>query len=315
MMNSMTKGASGGGAAELPPGERSLIESFIGGVFSERGLSRNTLAAYRRDLAGFAAWLRRRGTALANAGQGDLQDCLADRMRRGYASRSNARWLSSLRGFYAWMVREKRAARNPCERVPSPRAGRKLPPVLREREVEQLLEAPDTATARGLRDKAMLELMYAGGLRVSELVGLTFAQVFPDGGYLKITGKGGKERLVPVGEEACEWLQRYLADARPQLMKGRGECEAVFVSRRGAGITRQTFWHGLKKLARKAGIARSFSPHTIRHAFATHLLDHGADLRTVQMLLGHSDLSTTQIYTHIANRRLKDLHRTHHPRG
>ena len=301
--------------AGLPPQESSLIESFISGAFSQRGLSRNTLAAYRRDLAGFAAWLQQHGAGLAGAGHDHIQDCLADRMQRGYASRSNARWLSSLRGFYVWMVREKRIACNPCEKMPTPRLGRKLPPVLREKEIEQLLEAPDVSTVNGLRDKAMLELLYAGGLRVSELVGLSFSQLFLDGGYLKITGKGGKERLVPIGEQACEWLQRYIADARPQLLKGRGECEQVFVTRRGAGMARQTFWHGLKRLARKAGIAASFSPHTIRHAFATHLLDHGADLRVVQMLLGHSDLSTTQIYTHIANRRLKNLHRAHHPRG
>ena len=302
-------------AAALPPQERSLIESFVNDMFSQRGLSRNTLAAYRRDLTAFAAWLRARGAALAGVADGDVREYLAARLEHGYAAGSNARWLSSLRGFCAWMVREKHVAANPCACVSSPKLGRKLPAVLRESEVERLLEAPDVATVQGMRDKAMLELLYAGGLRVSELVGLTFSQLFLEEGYVRITGKGGKERLTPIGEQACAWLQRYVADARPVLLGKRGDCEQVFLSKRGCGMTRQTFWHALKLLARKAGIRKPLSPHTIRHAFATHLLDHGADLRVVQMLLGHSDLSTTQIYTHVANRRLRELHQAHHPRG
>ncbi len=302
-------------AATLSQQDRSLIESFVHGMFSQRGLSRNTLAAYRRDVTAFGAWLHARGAGLAGVGTGDVREYLAARVERGYAAGSNARWLSSLRGFCAWMVREKHVAANPCACIASPKLGRKLPSVLREGEVERLLEAPDVATAQGMRDKAMLELLYAGGLRVSELVGLTFSQLFLDEGYVRITGKGRKERLVPVGEQACEWLQRYFADARPALLAGRGDCEQVFLSKRGRGMTRQTFWHALKGLARKAGIRKQLSPHTLRHAFATHLLDHGADLRVVQMLLGHGDLSTTQIYTHVANRRLQELHRAHHPRG
>ena len=302
-------------AAALPSQDRSLIESFVSGMFSQRGLSRNTLAAYRRDLTAFAAWLRARGTALAAVADGDVREYIAARLEHGYAASSNARWLSSLRGFCAWMVREKHAAADPCACVSSPKLGRKLPSVLREGEVERLLEAPDIAAVQGLRDKAMLELLYAGGLRVSELVGLMFSQLFIDEGYVRIVGKGGKERLAPIGEDACAWLRRYVAEARPALLGGRDDCGRGFLSKRGRGMTRQTFWHALKLLARKAGIRKPLSPHTIRHAFATHLLDHGADLRVVQMLLGHSDLSTTQIYTHVANRRLQELHQAHHPRG
>jgi integrase/recombinase XerD len=222
--------------------------------------------------------------------------------------------LTSIRRFYRWLVRENVIRDDPSARIDMPKLGRPLPKVLSEVQVEDLLAAPDVEDPLGLRDRAMLELLYATGLRVSELVGLKLHQMNLRQGVVQVTGKGGRERLVPMGEEAQSWMERYLRIARPELL-GRRQADAVFPSRRGSAMTRQNFWHGLKRHARQAGIAVELSPHTLRHAFATHLLNHGADLRVVQMLLGHSDLSTTQIYTHVAKARLKSLHEQHHPRG
>lgn len=288
------------------------IERFADVLWMERGLSDHTLAAYRNDLAGLAGWLLARGRTLLEARRQDLLDYLSARVMDGARPRTTARLLSSLRRYYRHQVREGRLQEDPSVRIDSPRIGRPLPDTLSEQDVVVLLQAPDITDALGLRDRAMLELLYACGLRVSELVGLTADQVDLSQGVVRLCGKGGKERLVPLGEEAVEWLQRYLTEARGLLA---GSARHLFVSRRGQGMTRQTFWHRLRRHAIKAGINKHLSPHTLRHAFATHLLNHGADLRVVQMLLGHSDLSTTQIYTHVARERLKDLHALHHPRG
>jgi len=290
------------------------LDRFVDALWMERGLSRATLSAYRRDLEGLGLWLAPRGCTLVAAGSGDLHDYLATRVRSGARPRSTARLVSSLRRFYQYLVREGLSQSDPSSRIDAPRLGRPLPKSLTESEVEALLAAPDARTGRGLRDRAMLELLYAAGLRVSELVGLSLARINPRQGVVRILGKGGKERLVPLGEEALAWLETYLRDARPALLDGHPS-EAVFVTARGDAMTRQAFWYLIKRYARQAGIVKPLSPHTLRHAFATHLLDHGADLRALQMLLGHSDLSTTQIYTHIARERLKELHARHHPRG
>jgi len=291
------------------------IDRFLDALWMERGLSRNTLAAYGRDLRGFARWLHeRRGAGLLAAQREDLLAYLAARVAAEAKPRTTARLLSSLRRFYQLAVRDGRLAADPSDRIDAPQLGRPLPKSLTEADVEALIEAPDTATALGLRDRAMLELLYATGLRVSELVGLRLPQLNLRQGVVRTLGKGSKERLVPLGEQAAHWLTRYLDTARVELLKGR-ESDALFVTARGAGMTRQAFWHLIKKHARLAGIDKPLSPHTLRHSFATHLLNHGADLRVVQMLLGHSDLSTTQIYTHVARERLKSLHAEHHPRG
>ena len=280
----------------------------------ERGLSDHSLAAYRRDLLQFARWLEQRGGALAGCERGDLYDWLAYQQQRGISARSVARQLSALRGFFRWLLREGRIREDPALLVERPRTPAPLPGSLTEAEVEALLAAPDVTTPIGLRDRAMLEVLYAAGLRVSELVGLRLAQLSLRQGLVRVTGKGGRERLVPLGEQALDWLQRYLREARPLLL-GTVTSEALFPGRGGAAMTRQTFWHRLRRHARSAGIRKRLSPHTLRHAFATHLLNHGADLRVVQMLLGHSDLSTTQIYTHVAQQRLRQLHAEHHPRA
>ena len=294
--------------------EEANIERFLDALWMERGLSANTLAAYRRDLQGFARWLAGRRSGLLKAGRAQVQDFLSWRHHQGSRPRSIARQLSCLRRFYQHALREGLLAEDPTERIDAPKLGRALPESLTEAEVETLLAAPRVDDPLGLRDRAMLELLYATGLRVSELVNLTLAEVNTRQGVLRTTGKGGKTRLVPLGEEALDWLARYLREARPELLKGQVS-EAVFVTRRGGPLTRQAFWHLIKRHARQAGIGKHLSPHTLRHSFATHLLNHGADLRVVQMLLGHSDLSTTQIYTHVANERLKALHAAHHPRG
>ena len=292
-----------------------LVDQFLDVLWMERGLSRNTLLAYGNDLNGFSAWLRRRaGPELQQVRREDVQAYLAHRLAAQASPRSAARLLSSLRRFYAWQLRDGRIDEDPTALIESPRLGRPLPRSLTEAEVEALLAAPDTGTLLGLRDRTMLEVLYASGLRVSELVSLAPSRVNLQQGVVRITGKGNKERLVPLGEEAVVWLERYLAEARPALLKGH-PCDAVFVTRRQDAMTRQAFWYMIKRHARAAGIDKPLSPHTLRHAFATHLLNHGADLRVVQMLLGHSDLSTTQIYTHVARARLKQLHARHHPRG
>jgi len=294
--------------------DRRLLESFLDALWMERGLSDNTLVAYRSDLQGLARWLMENGRTLLRARREDLLGYLAARAGRGAHSRSTARLLSSMRRFYQHMVREKRVAEDPSALIDSPKLGHPLPKALTETEVEALLAAPDVEDVLGLRDRAMLELLYASGLRVSELVGLGLAQVNTRQGVVRVMGKGRKERLVPLGEEALSWLERYLREARPVLVKGR-PAESLFPTRRGAAMTRQAFWHLVKRHAKRAGLKKALSPHTLRHSFATHLVNHGADLRVVQMLLGHSDLSTTQIYTHVARERLKQLHAQHHPRG
>ncbi len=292
-----------------------LIEPFLDALWMERGLSENTLAAYRSDLVGFARDLRAAGVPdLAQVTTADVQGHLARRLEAGASPRSTARLLSTLRRFYGWLVRTRRIAADPVALIEAPKLGRPLPDTLTEAEVEALLAAPDVATPVGLRDRAMLEVLYATGLRVSELVGLRPGEVNLHQGLVRIRGKGGKERLVPLGEEAQAWLVRYLREGRPALV-ARQEAETIFVSNRGRPITRQAFWYRIKAHAAAAGIHKPLSPHTLRHAFATHLLNHGADLRVVQMLLGHSDLSTTQIYTHVARARLQELHANHHPRG
>ncbi|GAB4353858.1 MAG: site-specific tyrosine recombinase XerD [Gammaproteobacteria bacterium] len=291
------------------------IDRFLDALWMERGLSDNTLAAYRSDLRHFAAWLEReRSKSLLQARREDLLAHLSLRAAAGASSRSSARMLSTLKRFYRYQVRERRLDEDPSARIDAPRLGRRLPDTLTEEEVSRLLMAPDDTTVLGLRDRTMLEVLYATGLRVSELVSLRLDQCNLRQGVVRITGKGNKERLVPLGEEAVAWLIRYLGEGRPELARGN-DCDALFLSRRAQPMTRQTFWHAIKRYSRSAGIGKKLSPHTLRHAFATHLLNHGADLRVVQILLGHSDLSTTQIYTHVARERLKQLHERHHPRG
>ncbi|MEJ2379569.1 MAG: site-specific tyrosine recombinase XerD [Gammaproteobacteria bacterium] len=314
-MTAVEPNARGAGDDQRPSaGDQRLIDVFADALWMERGLSDNTLAAYRRDLAGLAAWLRGQGLDLLQAQRSHLLGFLAHRVQSGAKSRTTARLLSSVRRFYRYMVRENRLHADPSARIDAPKLGRSLPDSVTEAEVELLLAAPDPEEVLGLRDRTMLEVLYATGLRVSELVHLTVDQVNLRQGVVRIMGKGSKERLVPLGDEAIDWLQRYLRDGRPQLTQGYIS-DFVFPGRRGAAMTRQTFWHLIKRHAQRAGISKHLSPHTLRHAFATHLLNHGADLRVVQMLLGHSDLSTTQIYTHVARQRLKELHSQHHPRG
>ena len=294
--------------------EEKLIESFLDATWAERGLSGNTLQSYRYDLALLAAHLETEGVTLQEASRENLLHFLATQVQAGRSPRSLSRYLSGFRQFYQWLLREGRIQKDPSALIESPKLGRGLPKALNEEQVVSLLEAPDVETQLGLRDRTMLELMYATGLRVSELVGLEVVNLGMSQGVIRVMGKGQKERLVPLGEEALSWMQRYLREARPDLMRG-GECPLVFVTSRKAGMTRQAFWYAIRKHAVTAGITGSVSPHMLRHSFATHLLNHGADLRVVQLLLGHSDLSTTQIYTHIAREGLKRLHSAHHPRG
>jgi len=298
----------------LPAETLREIEQFTDALWMERGLSRNTLTAYRNDLSGLAGWLLKQGKTLVTAQRQDLLGYLSDRVHGGAKPRTTARMLSSMRRFYRYLIREGQLREDPSVRIDTPRIGRPLPDSLSESEVEALLAAPDETDTLGIRDRAMLELLYACGLRVSELVGMTTDQASLTQGVVRLVGKGSKERLVPMGEEAIEWLQYYLDESRPDLA-GESSARHLFITRRGKGMTRQAFWYRIRHYAVKAGINKPLSPHTLRHAFATHLLNHGADLRVVQMLLGHSDLSTTQIYTHVARERLKDLHAKHHPRG
>lgn len=278
----------------------------------ERGLAQNTLLAYRRDLEHFARWLADNQSNLPDARASDVQGYLAAHIDA--PARTLARRISTLKRYYQFEVRDGRTTRDPTARVRTPKLGRPLPDSLSEANVEALLRAPDVNDPLGLRDRAMLEVLYATGLRVSELVNLTSDAVSLTQGVVRVMGKGGKERLVPLGEEALHWLQSYLREARG-LIAGQHTSHAVFVTRRGSAMTRQAFWQLIKRYAASAGIDKHLSPHTLRHSFATHLLNHGADLRVIQMLLGHSDLSTTQIYTHVASARLQQLHATHHPRG
>lgn len=288
------------------------IDLFLDALWVEVGLSENTLSAYGSDLKMFIKWLNNK--ALFDVEESDISLFLASRYKEGVSTRSSARILSSLRRFYGYLHREEVIKIDPTVLIDLPRISRTLPDTLSEVDVDLLLEAPEVTDILGCRDKVMLELLYATGLRVSELIGLKFEQVNFRQGFVRVVGKGKKERLVPMGEQAMEWLEHYMAGARIDILSGR-QSDFLFVTKRGGGMTRQAFWYVIKRYAKKSGISKTLSPHTLRHAFATHLLNHGADLRVVQLLLGHSDLSTTQIYTHIAQERLKSLHAEFHPRG
>ena len=289
----------------IADGDTHLIDRYLDALWLERGAARNTAAAYRNDLVSFTAHLR--GRDLGSASRIDVLEFMAARQRAGYESRSSARTLSALRGFYGHAQREGWIDIDPTNHVESPKLGRRLPETLTERDVELLLAAPDVERPVELRDRAMLELLYATGMRVTELTGLRRTQYSPQQQLVRVVGKGDRERLIPVGSDAMAWLALHLAAAAASTY--------LFPGRDGAALTRQAFWYRIKAYAARAGITKHLSPHTLRHAFATHLLDHGADLRSVQLLLGHADLSTTQIYTHVAQVRLKALHQKHHPRG
>ena len=295
-----------------------LIDSWLDQQWLEKGLSEHSLSNYRRDISQLAVWLQHQQATLLACERYQLLEFLAARHQQGLSARSVARQLSAVKSFYRWLKREGRIAEDPALLIERPKLGRPLPKTLSEADVEALLAAPDLSTPLGLRDRAMLEVLYATGLRVTELVTLTQSQINPRQGLIRVIGKGDKERLVPLVEEALHWLARYAQEGRPQLLaadqQGSNQ-ELLFPSRRGTCMTRQTFWHRIKQLAVVAGVQKKLSPHTLRHAFATHLLNHGADLRVVQLLLGHSDLSTTQIYTHVAQQRLQDVYQKHHPRS
>lgn len=299
---------------KISAGDSLLIADFLDAIWMEKGLSANTQESYRRDLSQFAMWLAGRGGGVMSADAALIQDYLNDRLQAQLSSRTAARFLSCLRGFYRYLLRENRLSENPLVLIDNPKLSPSLPKSLTEADVEALLAAPDIDDPIGLRDRTMLEVLYACGLRVSELVGLTMSQVNLRQNVIRVLGKGSKERLIPMGEEAAMWLQKYFREARPVLLNNLPD-EVVFPSVRAQPMTRQTFWYRIKHWASVAGIEKDLSPHTLRHAFATHLLNHGADLRVVQLLLGHSDLSTTQIYTHVAKLRMKQQHAEHHPRG
>ncbi|MFV2060402.1 MAG: site-specific tyrosine recombinase XerD [Gammaproteobacteria bacterium] len=291
-----------------------MIEQFLDTLWVERGLSTNTIDAYRSDMERFHNWLDQKDISLMNVKQDDITKYLAIYVESSASPRSTARRLSTLRRFYGYLCKEGAREDDPTTLIHAPKLGRSLPKVLSEGEVEKLLNAPDTKAVLGMRDRCMLEVLYASGLRVSELVQLELSQLNLRMGVIHINGKGNKERLVPLGEEAINWLEEYISGARKSLLQ-ESDSDALFLTHRKAGMTRQAFWHIIKRYANLVGISKHLSPHTLRHAFATHLLNNGADLRVVQMLLGHSDLSTTQIYTHVAQERLKKLHEEHHPRG
>ncbi len=293
-----------------------LLDEFSDALWLEDGLSRNTLESYRRDLNKFSAWLKQqRECSLEETTHADIQGFLAHLVTGKKAkATSTSRAISSLKRLFRYLLRQNKINTDPTLQIATPKLPRSLPKSLTEADVELLLNAPEVQTPLGMRDRTMLEVLYASGLRVSELVSLSVAQISLDMGVTRVMGKGSKERLVPLGEEALDWVKRYLAEARPALLSGQLS-NTLFVTHRGEGMTRQMFWYLIKKHAKTGGLHKPLSPHTLRHAFATHLLNHGADLRVVQMLLGHSDISTTQIYTHVARERLKALHAQHHPRG
>ena len=297
----------------MNPASQASIDSFIDALWLEEGLSKNTLAAYRRDLSLYAAWLHGQGRALDSTGESDLNAYFAARHSQSKATTANRR-LTVFKRYFRWALRERLITADPTLRLQSARQPLRVPKTLTEAQVEALLQAPDVDEPLGLRDRTMLEVIYASGLRVSELVTLKTFNVSMSEGVLRVLGKGSKERLVPFGQVARDWISRYLAEARGVILNGQ-QTEDLFVTARGQGMTRAMFWVLVKKHARAAGILAPLSPHTLRHAFATHLLNHGADLRAVQMLLGHADISTTTIYTHVARERLKQLHAQHHPRG
>ncbi len=307
---------------QIAVAEQKMIENFIDHLWMENGLSENTLAAYRNDIAGFAMWLAQDKKILITVTASEIQGFLAYNYGIKQKRRSVARLLSSLRRFYLYQLRENHIAEDPTQLLESPKGEQTLPLSLNEQQIEDLLSAPDVSDILGLRDRAMLELLYATGLRVSELISLQTTQISMQQGVIRVVGKGDKERLVPVGEIALDWLLQYFQHSRALLLSGSSkqhaasQCSDAFVTRRGSAMTRQAFWYMIKRYATIAGIAsEQLSPHTLRHAFATHLLNHGADLRVVQMLLGHSDISTTQIYTHVADQRLRDIYHQHHPRA
>lgn len=295
--------------------EQTVIESFLDALWSERGLSQNTLAAYGRDLKALAEWQIKNKRTLLTSSNAELLEYITLRIKQGSKSRSVARTISTLRRFFRYQLRENKISEDPTALIELPKLGKPLPNSLSESNVESLLNAPQITDPLGLRDRAMLELLYATGLRVTELVSLEYKQINLQQGVVRVIGKGNKERLVPMGDEAVVWINKYLDEARSELLKSGGVSNSLFVTKRGSGMTRQAFWYLIKRYAIQAGIKQTLSPHTLRHAFATHLLNYGADLRVVQLLLGHSDLSTTQIYTHIAKSRLQNLHQEHHPRG
>lgn len=290
-----------------------LLDTFIDHLWLEDGLSKNTLESYRLDLTSFSLWLTKQNKQLLTVDQADIQQYLAVKFPQS-KPRSISRLIASMRRFYRYLMRDNIISLDPTIQIQSPKLPRSLPKSLNEDEVVALLNAPNVNESAGLRDRAMLELLYACGLRVSELVGVKATEVSVSDGVVRVTGKGSKTRLVPMGEEAVDWISRYLSEARPVILHKR-LCDALFVTNRGEAMTRQAFWYLIKRYAFLAGINKHMSPHVLRHAFATHLLNHGADLRVVQMLLGHADISTTQIYTHVARERLKQLHSMHHPRG
>ncbi len=293
----------------MTPESAALLDAFADALWLEDGLAKNTLASYRQDLKQLEAFLK--GASLLEAGEEQLARFLAS--RRGRTS-SAARRLSTLKRFYGWCLRERKIRADPTLKIEPPKRAPRFPKTLSEADVEALLAAPDVTSALGLRDRAMLEVLYAAGLRVSELVALKIFEVDLAAGMLRVMGKGSKTRMVPLGEVAIDWLKKYLSDARNDIL-GRRASEVLFVTGRGGAMTRQAFWQNLKRYGRRAVPGKALSPHVLRHAFATHLINHGADLRVVQMLLGHADISTTQIYTHVARERLKKLHAQHHPRG
>ena len=289
------------------------LDTFIDHLWLEDGLSKNTLESYRADLSQFNVWLSKQHKDLLTSNQADIQQYLAVKFPQS-KPRSICRLIASLRRFYRYALRDNLIQQDPTLQIESPKLPRSLPKSLNEQEVEDLLNSPDINQPIGLRDRAMLELLYASGLRVSELVGVKVNEVSTQDGVVRVTGKGSKTRLVPMGEEAADWITKYIKEARPEILQKR-LCDALFVTARADAMTRQAFWYLIKRYALVAGITKHMSPHVLRHAFATHLLNHGADLRVVQMLLGHADISTTQIYTHVARERLKQLHSVHHPRG
>lgn len=295
--------------------DQESIDEFLDALWSERGLSKNTLEAYGRDLKLLSKWLAKTNKGLGDVDTIQLQGYIAYCGKKGGKASSMARAFSSLKRYFRYQLREGRIEEDPTALIDTPKLAKPLPSTLSESQVEALLDACDTDDPIGLRDRAMLELLYATGLRVTELVSLEHSQLSIQQGVVRVMGKGNKERLVPMGDEAVNWITQYIESSRPVLMEGKGISPSLFVTKRGGGMTRQAFWYLIKRYAVAVGIVQKISPHTLRHAFATHLLNHGADLRVVQLLLGHSDLSTTQIYTHVAKARLQSLHQEHHPRG
>ena len=300
--------------SETPEDPKQVIDRFLDAIWMERGLSENTLGAYRADLMALNQRLTGKSVDLVAASKSDILDYISWRVEGGAKPRSTARQLSSFRRFFRYLLREGVISDDPTAQIAMPKIGRSLPTSLTEEEVDALLGAPNVSESLGHRDRAMLELLYATGVRVSELINLKMTQVNLNQGVLRIVGKGDRERLIPLGDEAQDWLKEFIDGPRVEILLER-QSEYLFPTRRGDRMTRQAFWHIIKRYAKKAGVRKKLSPHTVRHAFATHLLNNGADLRVVQLLLGHSDVSTTQIYTHVARERLKDLHARHHPRG